>query len=448
MLGAVLLGGCDGGGPAPPPVVGAAPETVAPEKAALCRALQAELEKFTPRRFTGPVAVANQTREGFRKKLQASMEAEYPEAKARGYVSAFAALGLVPPGLDLRKEVADAFASQVSAYYEPSEDTFYPVSVGLPEAEERLMFIHELQHALQDQALALDDVMAALESTEDNTDRVQAARYLFEGEAHWVSLAWSIGEKGAGNPLTDSSVAARVFRGPARMRFQDFLAQMRANVDAMGPEGREQVRTLESVPPWITRGMLEAYLAGAWGVHRVFAHGGWEAVDALWTHPPTSTEQMLHPLEKLLGDRREEPVEVVLPELAATLGAGWTRVHADTLGEAGIHILLSEQLAEVNLGRARSGSAGWGGDRLAAWTHPAAPYPVVTWLTTWDSDQDATQFFEAYGLAAAARNTARGWPAAGLRRAGRAVAIVEGQGVATVTGALLAALLAAAPQRR
>jgi hypothetical protein len=460
-----LLLGCGGGGedpgggtaaagPAPGPVAAgaaapaaaAAGEGVDPAAAALSKTLQAELEKFTPRKFKSLVAVATQTREGFRKQLEASLDKELPAERERGTVAAFVALGLLPPGIELRKEIVEAVASQVGAYYERTKDTFYPISTGLPEAQQRLMFIHELQHAMQDQVLGLDAVMDAAEAADDNTDRVQAARYLLEGEAHWVSLAWLVKDQGQADVLVDAAAARKVFRDPARLRFDDALAQMRANIGAMGPDGAKQLAVMERLPRWIIRELQEPYTMGAWSVHRIYAHGGWPAVDAVWSKPPTSTEQMLHPLEKLLGKRREEPVAVTLPDCAPVLGAGWERVYVDTFGEAGIHMLLSEQLPELKMGRARSGSAGWGGDRLAAWSRAGAERPIVTWLTVWDSEKDAVQFVEAYGFAAAARNGLREWPAAGLLRDGLAVAIVEGEADPARRRALLDALVAAAPK--
>jgi hypothetical protein len=457
-----LLLGCGGGGDDTPAVPGPAPgpaaagetgqaaapvgEGVDPAAAALSKALQAELEKFTPRKFKSPVAVAMQTRAGFREQLEASLDKELPEAKERGTVAAFVALGLLPPGIELRREIVEAVASQVGAYYERTKDTFYPISTGLPEAQQRLMFIHELQHAMQDQVLGLDAVMDAAEAADDNTDRVQAARYLLEGEAHWVSLAWLVKDQQQTDVLTNAAAARKVFRDPARLRFDDALAQMRANIGAMGPEGEQQLAAMERLPRWIIRELQEPYTVGAWGVHRIYAHGGWNAVDAVWKHPPTSTEQMLHPLEKLLGDRREEPVAVTLPDCAPVLGAGWERVYVDTFGEAGIHMLLSEQLPELKMGRARSGSAGWGGDRLAAWSKAGAARPIVTWLAVWDSEKDAVQFLEAYGFASAARNGLREWPAAGIVRDGTAVAIVEGESDPARRRALLDALVAAKPK--
>ncbi len=450
VLGVSALAGCAGEA-APPNAVPApaaaaqAGEPVSPEKLALSKELQAELEKFTPRRFTGPVAVANQTREEFRSYVAQAMDEGMPEADAAGASAALVALGLLREGVDLRKEIADAFVSQVAAYYDPAKDTFYPISAGLPEAQERLVFVHELQHALQDHALGLDAVLGSIADVH-NGDREQAVRYLLEGEAHWVSIAWSVKDQNGADLLKDDNLAKKVFRGPARLSFDDTLAQARANLAGMGPEGRKQVEALETIPRVVIREQLDAYIVGAWGVHRIFKHGGWKALDGVWAAPPTSTEQMLHPLEKLLGDAREEPVDVAVPDLSSTMGVGWSRVHANTLGEAGIYLLLSEQLPEMKLGRARSGSAGWGGDRLAAWTKPGTARPVVTWLTVWDSDRDATQFFEAYGFAAEARNGLREWPAGGQKMAGRAVAIVEGIADAAWAARLLDALLAAAPR--
>jgi hypothetical protein len=107
-------------------------------------------------------------------------------------------------------------------------------------------------------------------------------------------------------------------------------------------------------------------------------------VNKAWTALPASTEQILHP-ERYPDDR---PASIDLPDVAATLGGGWSTRYTQTLGELGERVLLA------NGGRERDVAAaadGWGGDRLVMVEGPDGAWAIV-WQTAWDSDADAQEF--------------------------------------------------------
>ena len=71
------------------------------------------------------------------------------------------------------------------------------------------------------------------------------------------------------------------------------------------------------------------YTTGLAYISNIQSKGGWDAVNALFTNMPVSTEQILHP-EKAT----EAPIAVTLPaDLATSLGKGWTVPLQDTFGE-------------------------------------------------------------------------------------------------------------------
>src|SRR6185436_6312774 len=80
---------------------------------------------------------------------------------------------------------------------------------------------------------------------------------------------------------------------------------------ALSPEERVAIEATARLPPVIIVPMVEPYFKGALLVSDAWARGGWPAVDDLYRHPPESTEQVLHPVEKLL-DRRDPPVRISL----------------------------------------------------------------------------------------------------------------------------------------
>lgn len=428
----------EGGAPAAPaedPKVAEATRTVA--------AMRAEIERLSPRRFSGDVGVAWQTEDEFRAFVVAEMEKEYPPEVAAGTQAAWVALGLLPEGTDLRAAMADAVVSQAAAYYLAEKDTFFIVKADLPKSVLAPMILHELQHAMQDQRLGLDALMTAAVASK-NGDQAQAARFVFEGEANWLMSVYAMKQMGI-DLMSGAEPGGTYLRMQADMPFDQLMQLMKVQAGAMGPSGQKMMDDTLKIPRFIIRGLFDAYNRGQVAVHLAYHHGGWEAVDALFKNPPTSTEQMLHPKEKLFGDEREEPVSVPAPDLSEVLGEGWIKVYEDTLGEGGILILLTDQLPAAARATGPKAAAGWGGDRFAAWALAGSTRPIVAWLSVWDAEAEAAEFAKAYGAAATPRNTARNWPAASVEAKGTAVAVVEGAD-GELAAKLAAALLAAAPK--
>jgi hypothetical protein len=115
---------------------------------------------------------------------------------------------------------------------------------------------------------------------------------------------------------------------------------------------------------------------------------GWDAVDAAFGAPPSSTEQILHPEKYLEGD---EPQLVSLPPLTDTLGAGWSLVDAETLGEFQTTLYLAQQM---DRGAAEAASAGWDGDAYAVYGW--GEDDVLVLASVWDSPAEAEEFVAAY----------------------------------------------------
>jgi len=113
--------------------------------------------------------------------------------------------------------------------------------------------------------------------------------------------------------------------------------------------------------------------------------GGWAEVDKLFTNPPTSTEQMLHPDTKLYP-KRDEPKKITLPKLK-----GYTETYGDVAGELGLRIyflLWNKPVAET-------AAAGWDGDKWSVMTAKDGTDVGVS-VSTWDSKAEAKEFADEY----------------------------------------------------
>jgi len=109
-------------------------------------------------------------------------------------------------------------------------------------------------------------------------------------------------------------------------------------------------------------------------------------LEAAYGHPPSSTEQVLHPGKY---DADEKPVAIDPAPLDDFLaGKGYKAIYRTTLGELGVALVLETHFPREDLSAA---SEGWGGDHFAVYEKEGAP-PLVVWITEWDTPEDAIDF--------------------------------------------------------
>jgi hypothetical protein len=114
--------------------------------------------------------------------------------------------------------------------------------------------------------------------------------------------------------------------------------------------------------------------------------GGTAAVDEVLRHPPTTTEQVIHP-ERYPAD---QPSPVDVPDLSGDLGSGWGDLDAMPVGEEWLDAMLRLRL---DPSFADDASAGWDGGVYRAWTDGSDVAVVMD--TAWDSGEDAAAFAAA-----------------------------------------------------
>ncbi|MBV9210377.1 MAG: hypothetical protein JOZ52_07095, partial [Acidobacteria bacterium] len=147
---------------------------------------------------------------------------------------------------------------------------------------------------------------------------------------------------------------------------------------------------IDSAPRSLRESLLFPYEQGGQFVMQLYRRGGWRQVSQAFTDLPQSTEQILH-ADKYFA--REAPVKVEMPDISKQLGKGWRRIEYDVNGEWGYYQILDEYLKSS--GQSEQAAAGWGGDRYALYEGPQGEL-VLAQMTAWDSQQDATEFYDAY----------------------------------------------------
>lgn len=285
---------------------------------------------------------------------------------------ALARWGMIPLATDYKALLLDLLTEQIAGYYDPdTKKLTISKSAGDDPAWAEMVLAHELDHGLQDQAF---DLHAFEEVADTEDDAAAARRALVEGDGIALMIEVMLSRIGKAAPWSDPSVAASIEKSMATPGTGDGL---------------------DKAPLVIREAMIFPYRAGLTFVAALRRRGSWKAVDAAFTHPPTSTEQIMHPERYVAGD---EPVKVQVTAPAAL--AGYAIAHTTVWGELGFDLFLrSHGVDELT---AATAAAGWGGDRtvvLAKGDDHRPTHAVALSRSEWDSEADAIEAAEALGRA-------------------------------------------------
>lgn len=355
-------------------------------------------------KFTAEVPIEVKKEAEIRSYLEAELLKHYGEEKMKAMGLAYAKLGLLPSGVDLKKTLLDFYPAQVAAFYDPKGDKLVlPEDFGagllLGTAQflakrdilGEMVLAHELTHALQDQHFALE---RRLERA-DNDDRILALRAIVEGDATLAGFSAVLGR-------TDF----------------DLLPTIGKQIET---ELRQKRSDFPEIPKSILEQLLFQYYGGVPFVSRMLEERGWLGVNFLYSAPPLSTEQVLHP-EKYF-DYPDPPTRIDLRSLSQLFAPDWREIENNVLGELMVEVLFREFLSQEE---ATVAAEGWDGDRFVAFRR--GEEVSFIWATVWDLAQHAGEFFhryreilsKKYGAAEAAATHAY------IEQRGQSVVIVEG----------------------
>lgn len=312
--------------------------------------------------------------------LQEIDESSTPE-EFRGNELALKAFGLIPMSLNLKETLVKLYTEEIAAFYdthtekmhlikEPEKKT--PPSLlerllgrtgGFDKEENKTVIAHEMTHALADQNFDLDKLDDAAKGDDD---RVLALQALIEGEATLAMMGASM-EDWDGKETVNLPGEAM---GRSFAMIAPFLSM------TGGPQ-------LRQAPQYLMESLTFPYLQGLVFTASLTNKGGWEALNQAYRNPPLSTEQILHP-EKYLTNP-DAPTKLDPGPLP--LAPEWKEVHRNVMGEMAIGVLLRRQ-------GGKSAAVGWDGDTYIVFENSQGKLGLA-WITTWDSEADATKFTNA-----------------------------------------------------
>ncbi len=238
------------------------------------------------------------------------------------------ALGLVQGDVDLSGALNKVADDGTLAFYDPLERRIRARGSQLTPAL-RVTLVHELTHALADQALDLGRIDADI----DDEGAATGLRALAEGDAIALEDEYIDG-------LDD----------PERDRYLQETAQVSSSAD----------QQLDEVPDVVTAIFSAPYDLGTPLVAALLGVGGWRLVNQAYGSPPASEVELFDPagyVERLIaGSDAAEPLEV---EPGAERGDE-DDVEDGTLGVVTWYLLLVER---IDPSLALAAVDGWAGDR-------------------------------------------------------------------------------------
>ncbi len=265
------------------------------------------------------------------------------------------AVGLLPPGVDLRAALLRLQADSIAGFYAQSDARLYVVSgvAALAGADEGSVLLHELAHALQDQRTPLLGVLLGLDGQDDLGFAISA---LLEGDAVYTELQ-------------DSALRT----GKPRLA----PAVLAARVAADTPEAAAEA------PRFLREPLVRAYPLGYALADALAQRGGAAALDAALADPPLTSEELLHP-DRYLDPARRVPLALFPEELALP---GCALDASNSYGELGLSIWLAD--AGLDEHSAASAADGWDGDR--AWRFQCGGREASAWLVQLDAEGEALE---------------------------------------------------------
>jgi len=334
-----------------------------------------QVESVRGRRFERQIPASEIDPVELKKVLRAKLLEGFP-ASPEDTMRTMVAIGFFDETPNLVDRLLEFYASQVIAFYDPEPRKFFLVkggSAGIPapeelssDAGERMIFAHELTHALQDESMKLDRRVKQLK---DNGDRALALESLLEGEATLVMVR----------------VALSSLPGGQSSEVEESLAPL------LSAGALESANMPKDLPDYFAQQLFFPYVEGTAYVRRVVKAAGWAGIDRMWKNPPLTTSEILHEGPAFA------PAEDLLTAAAADrlAPAGFRTLYTDTIGEWGVRFLLRRGLAAA---QADPLAAGWRGDRIAFYA--AGRDIAYVWKLRFDSPGSAERFANAWTAAA------------------------------------------------
>jgi len=346
----------------PPP---AASDKVSAEFAAATDEVLQQMSQITGLKLRTPLKKTLRSREEIRAYVLRQMDDDKNPRQRYADARAAEAFGLLPKGFDLDPFMVDLMTEQIAGLYDPKAQEFY-IADWIPMADQKIVMSHELTHALEDQYFHIEEWSKAVH---ENGDATLARDAVLEGSATAAMVDYMLRDTGytlKNLPAVDPS---------------NFMGDL-----AGSPK-------LKEAPPFIKDTLLFPYLSGLTFTAVALKNSGWSALPSLFSNPPLSTQQILHPALYKSG---KAPKNVAVPSFEKQLGPDWEKLEDDVLGEFGWREVLKQF---IDAKSAAALAEPWEGDHYIVYEHKQSKKLVLAARLSLSSDEAASRFFGRYSEA-------------------------------------------------
>jgi hypothetical protein len=323
----------------------------------------AELSEITGWKPLKKVQCDTIDRVALQRYLEQKVKEEVKPEEIRAEEVALKKLGLAPPEFDLARTMVDLLTEQAAAFYDFKKKRLF-VLQGSDASGQSMVVFHELAHALADQRFDLGKFIKRGKSDDSSLARMA----VMEGQATWLMM-----------------------ESAARKSGQS-LKKMPAALLDMANRSSDSVPTqfpvLAAAPLYMRASLLFPYAEGLRFNHIILQKEGQAGFARVFTDPPVSSQQVMHPDVYLANTR---PVDTPLPKLRDE--RDWKTLTSGSLGEFDHSILLEQYLSRD---RADAIAPHWRGGSAAVLEHKAAKRTVLLYASEWDSPENARKMFDAY----------------------------------------------------
>jgi hypothetical protein len=333
----------------------------------------AQMSEITHLQSRGPLKKSLRSKEEIRAHVIKEMNEDKNPAERYAGARSAEAFGLLPKGFDLDSFMIDLLTEQIAGLYDPKAHEFY-VADWIPIADQRMVMAHELTHALEDQHFEIEDWAKA---ARPNDDSELAREAVLEGSAMVAMVEYLL--QGSGRSLQD---------------LPDIDPSMLIGDMTETP-------LLKKAPPFLKDALIFPYLGGLTFSAAILKPTGWEGLGAIFTKPPVSTQQIMHPE---LYRASKVPTAVALPSIEKALGPEWTKLEDNIMGEFGWKEVLRQFLDDP---RAKTLAAAWNGDRYVVYEQKQTKRLVLITRERFASQEQAERFFGQYSEALEKKHTER-----------------------------------------
>ncbi len=355
--------------------------------------IQREVETLRGKTFLREVPVYKISEKELRAIADRELEKDLPGAKLHDYEKLLGWLDVVPPDTDLKAVYGDFLVDQVAGLYDSdTKEMCIPgISTATTNLEKKaaekkldalssqmdeIVLAHEFTHALEDQYWPIDDPRD--HDFKASTDRGTAHSYLAEGSATRAMVEAIPAQMSEGSPRTYFLLWNALHSHVGEFAINYELGGVWKGKDAL----------VAGVPDTIARTEAMPYSFGYAFCTGIMRDWGLDGLDYIYEHPPVSSSQVMHPVK--CWQWRDLPVRIDVPEI---LPGGWNQISSDSVGEAGIAVLLGCQLKSLNHGL--DAARGWDGDHVVLFENTNG-HRLFVWASSWDSEYAAGRYVNTW----------------------------------------------------